>query len=113
MARKGRSQFRRPQPGDMMKRLQELQDQMAEAQSSLEEEVVEASVGGGAVTVRMTGAQELRSIAIKPEVVDPDDVEMLQDLILAAFKEAQEKSQKLAAEKLGPLAGGVDIPGLT
>lgn len=114
MARKGKSPFgRRPQRGDMMKRLQELQDQMAEAQASLEEEVVEASVGGGAVTVEMTGAQELRSITIKPEVVDSDDVEMLEDLILAAFKEAQEKSQELAAERLGPLAGGVDIPGLT
>ena len=112
MARKGRSPFRRPQRGDMMKRLQELQDQVAEAQSSLEEEVVEASVGGGAVVVEMTGAQELRSISIKPEVLDPDDVEMLEDLILAAFKEAQEKSQKLAADKLGPLTGGVDIPGL-
>jgi hypothetical protein len=96
----------------MMKRLQELQDQVAEAQSSLEEEVVEASVGGGAVVVEMTGAQELRSISIEPEVLDPDDVEMLEDLILAAFKEAQEKSQQLAADKLGPLTGGVDIPGL-
>ena len=112
MARKGRSQFRRPQRGNMMKRLQELQDQVAEAQSSLEEEIVEASVGGGVVVVEMTGAQELRSINIKPEVLDPDDVEMLEDLILAAFKEAQEKSQQLAAEKLGPLTGGVDIPGL-
>ena len=60
----------------------------------------------------MTGAQELQSITINPEVVDPDDVEMLQDLIVAAFKEAQAKSQELASQRLGPLAGGVNIPGL-
>ena len=64
-----------------------------------------------AVTVVMTGAQILRSIEIKPEVVDPEDVEMLQDLLMAAFQEATEKSQKLAADRMGPLAGGLDIPG--
>jgi hypothetical protein len=96
----------------MMKQLQELQSQMAQAQAALEEETVTVSVGGGAVTIEMTGAQELRSIEIKPEVVDPDDVEMLQDLLTAAFQEAMQKSQELAAERLGPLAGGIDIPGL-
>jgi len=85
---------------------------MIEAQNSLAEAVVTASAGGGAVTVEMTGAQELRSVTIKPEVVDPEDVEMLQDLIVAAFKEAQEKTRQLAADMLGPLAGGMDISGL-
>ena len=71
-----------------------------------------ASAGGGAVTVSMTGAQELRSIEIKPEVVDPEDVEMLQDLLMAAFQEATAKAQQLAAQRMGPLTSGIDIPGL-
>ena len=112
MASKGKKRYKAPAAPNMMRRLEELQSQMAQAQAALEEETITASVGGGAVTVEMTGGQELRSITIKPEVVDPDDVEMLQDLIVAAFKEAQEKSQKLAAEKMGPLAGGLDVPGL-
>lgn len=95
-----------------MKQLEQLQNQMAQAQAALEEETVTATVGGGAVAIEMTGAQEIRSIKISPEVVDPDDVEMLQDLILAAFKEAMEKSQQLAAEKFGPLTGGLDISSL-
>ena len=112
MASKGKKRYKAPAAPNMMRRLEELQSQMAQAQAALEEETITVSVGGGAVTVEMTGGQELRSITIKPEVVDPDDVEMLQDLIVAAFKEAQEKSQKLAAEKMGPLAGGLDVPGL-
>jgi hypothetical protein len=96
----------------MMKQIENLQNQMAQAQAALEEEIVTASSGGGAVTVEITGQQEIRSITIKPEVVDPEDVEMLQDLILAAIKEAQAKSQELAAQRLGPLTGGLDIPGL-
>lgn len=114
MASKGKKRFKRPKTPlpSVMKQLEELQDQMAQAQAALEEQVVSASVGGGAVTVEMTGAQELQSITINPEVVDPDDVEMLQDLIVAAFKEAQAKSQELASQRLGPLAGGVNIPGL-
>lgn len=96
----------------MMAQLEQLQAQMAEAQQALEDEVVVATVGGGAVTIEMSGSQELRSITIQPEVVDPDDVEMLQDLIMAAFQEAMSKSQQLASTRLGPLAGGVDIPGL-
>ena len=98
--------------GSMMKQLEEMQRQMAEAQAALEEQVVTVSVGGGAVTVEMTGAQVLRAITIQPDVVDPEDVEMLQDLLMAAFNEALTKSQQLAADKLGPLTGGVDIPGL-
>ena len=111
MGSKGKKRFKAPRP-PMARQLAQLQNQMAQAQASLEEEAVTASVGGGAVTIEMTGAQELRSISIKPQVVDPEDVEMLQDLIMAAFAEAQEKSRQLAVEKLGPLAGGIDLPGL-
>ncbi|HHX65751.1 MAG TPA: YbaB/EbfC family nucleoid-associated protein [Chloroflexi bacterium] len=114
MGSKGKRRFKAPKGpgGNMMRQLEELQNQMAQAQSSLEEETVTVSVGGGAITVVMSGTQELKSIKIQPEVVDPEDVEMLQDLIVAAIKEAQNKSQELAASKLGPLAGGIDIPGL-
>lgn len=111
MGSKGKRRFKASRP-PMMQQLEQIQNQMAQAQASLAETTVKATVGGGAVTIEMTGAQELRSITIKPEVVDPDDVEMLQDLIMAAFKEVQEKSNQLAADKLGPLAGGIDIPGL-
>jgi len=114
VASKGKRRFQRggaPQ-GDIMKQLAELQNQMVEAQASLEEEIVTATVGGGAVTVEMTGSQEIKSITIAPEVVDPEDVEMLQDLILAAFKEAQQKAQELVTDRMGPLTSGLDVPGL-
>lgn len=112
MGSKGKSRFKVPRGPAPRQQLEQLQNQMMQAQDTLAETVVTASVGGGAVTVEMTGAQELRSITIKPEVVDPEDVEMLQDLIMAAFKEATDKSRQLAAEMLGPLAGGMDIAGL-
>jgi len=114
MASKGKKRFKGPaaKPPSMMQQLQEMQNQMAQAQDSLADEVVTASVGGGTVTVEMTGSQELRSVKIAPEVVDPDDVEMLEDLIMAAFKEASDKAQQLASDRLSPLAGGIDIPGL-
>jgi nucleoid-associated protein EbfC len=116
MASKGKRRFggaRGPAAGgDMMKRLEELQKQMEEAQASLEEETVTATVGGGAVSIEMTGGHEVRSITISAAVVDPDDVEMLQDLIVAAFAEAQQKVQRLTEDRMRPLAGGLDIPGL-
>ncbi|MBM3190595.1 MAG: YbaB/EbfC family nucleoid-associated protein [Chloroflexi bacterium] len=95
-----------------MKQLEALQNQMAQAQASLEDETVTATVGGGAVTIEMTGAQEVRSIKISPDVVDPEDVEMLQDLIMAAFKEAMDKSHRLAADKFAPLTGGLGVSDL-
>ena len=98
--------------GGMMGQIQKLQEEMVKAQEALGDEVVEVSVGGGAVTVSMTGHQVMRSVTIDPEVVDPDDVEMLQDLVLAAVNEAIEKSQGLAADRLGSLTGGLNIPGL-
>ncbi|MGI6367389.1 MAG: YbaB/EbfC family nucleoid-associated protein [Anaerolineae bacterium] len=117
MASKGRGRFRAPQAGggrqgDMLKQLQALQSQMEEAQASLEQEVVTATAGGGAITIEMTGSQELRSVTIKPEVVDPEDVEMLQDLIMAAFKEAQAKVAQLAQDRMSPFAAGLDVGGL-
>ena len=114
MGSKGKSRFKVPKgpPNAMQQRIEQLQNQMAEAQASLSEATVTATVGGGAVTVEMTGNQELRSIKIKPEVVDPEDVEILQDLLIAAFNEALSKSRQLAEDKLGPLTGGLDIPGL-
>jgi DNA-binding YbaB/EbfC family protein len=93
--------------------MMQLQEQMAQTQEALKDEKVTATVGGGVVTVVADGHQEIVSIAIDPEVVDPEDVEMLQDLILAAVNEALESSRNLASERMGMLTGGFDIPGLT
>ena len=100
-------QFRR-----QMKQMQNLQGVLDKAQDELEMKTVEASAGGGAVTVVMTGQQKIKSIKIAPEVVDPEDVEMLQDLVMAAVSEAIDKSQNMASEHLGGLTGGLNIPGL-
>lgn len=96
----------------MAGQLQKLQEELAKTQERLGDEAVEVTVGGGMVTVVMSGHQKLLSITISPEAVDPDDVEMLQDLILAAINEAVERSQGLAADKMGALTGGLQIPGL-
>ena len=111
MGSKGKKRFKAPR-APMANQLEQLQNQMAEAEAMLAETTVTATAGGGAVTIEMTGTQELRSIKIKPEVVDPEDVEMLEDLITAAFKEALQKSRNIAADRFGPLAGGMDLPGL-
>lgn len=99
--------------GGLAGQLQAMQQQMAEAQEALEDETVEISSGGGMVTVVMTGHQKVVSVKINPEAVDPDDVEMLQDLIVAAMNEAVEASQNLAADKMGNITGGLNIPGLS
>lgn len=99
--------------GGLAGQLQAMQQQMAEAQESLGDETVEISSGGGAVTVVMTGHQKVVSVKLNPEVVDPDDVEMLEDLIVAAMNEAVEASQSLAADKMGDITGGLNIPGLS
>ena len=98
--------------GGLAGKLQEMQQQMLEAQEALGDKTVEISAGGGAIKVVMTGHQKLESITIAPEVVDPDDVEMLQDLILAAINEAVEASQNLAADEMSSITGGLNIPGL-
>ena len=101
-----------PQYQKMMKQVQQMQAKMAQAQEELANETVEASAGGGMVTVVISGALELREVRISPEAVDPDDVEMLQDLVLAATNEAIRSAQELAQKKLGGVTGGLDIPGL-
>jgi DNA-binding YbaB/EbfC family protein len=98
--------------GGLAGQLQAMQQQMLEAQESLGEKTVETSVGGGSITVVMTGHQKLQSITIKPEVIDPEDVELLQDLIMAAINEAVEASQNLAADQMGSITSGFKIPGL-
>ena len=97
----------------MMQQAQKLQAQMAKIQEELGNTTVEASSGGGAVTVVMNGQQKIQSVKISPEVVNPEDVEMLEDMVLAAVGEAITKSQEVAAGRLGGLTGGLKIPGLT
>jgi len=95
-----------------MEQIQKLQEELVKAQEALAEETVTVTAGGGVITVVMTGHQRLQSVTIDPDVVDPDDVEMLQDLIVAAVNEAIERSQALAAERLSGLTGGLGLPGL-
>ncbi len=97
----------------MMQQAQKLQAQLLKAQEELANLTVEASSGGGAVTVTMNGQQQILSVKIAKEVVNPDDVEMLEDMVLTAVKEAQAKAQEAAAKKMGGLTGGLKIPGLT
>lgn len=98
--------------GSMMKQVQKMQQEMARLQGELEEKTVESSAGGGVVTVVATGKKELKSISIKPEAVDPDDVEMLEDLVLAAVNEALRKAEQMVAEEMSKITGGLNIPGL-
>ena len=96
-----------------IRQAQELQARLAKAQKELANITLEASSGGGAVTVTINGQQDIQSVKISPEVVDPDDVELLEDLVLAAVREAIAKSQEAANKHLGGLTGGLNIPGLT
>jgi DNA-binding YbaB/EbfC family protein len=96
----------------MMQQAQKLQAQLLKAQEELATMTVEASSGGGAVTVVMNGQQQIQSVKIAPEVVNPEDVEMLEDMVLSAVKEAQAMAQEAAAKKMGGLTGGMKIPGL-
>ena len=97
----------------MMQQAQKLQAQLLKAQEELASLTVEASSGGGAVTVTMNGQQQILSVKIAKEVVNPEDVEMLEDMVLTAVKEAGVKAQEAAAKKMGGLTGGLKIPGLT
>jgi nucleoid-associated protein EbfC len=96
----------------LMKQAQEMQAQMAKAQEELKNETVEASAGGGMVTVKATGALEIVEVKIAPEAVDPDDPDLLADMVLAAVNEALRSAQSLAQSKLGAMTGGLGIPGL-
>ncbi len=97
----------------MMRQAQQMQAQMAKIQEEIAEERTEASAGGGAVKVTVIGGSRVEEIIIDAEVVDPEDVEMLQDLVLAAVNEAMDSAQASASEKMGALTGGLNIPGLS
>ena len=100
------------QINQMMRQVQKMQAEMAAAQEALANEVVEASVGGGMVKATVSGTGELQSVSISPDVVDPDDVEMLEDLVVAAVVEAMRMAQEKAAERMGGLTAGLDLGGL-
>ena len=104
-----------PQPPNMNKMLQQvqkMQQDMVAAQEQLKNETVEASAGGGMVKVVVSGDLEIRSITIAPDAIDPDDPELLQDMVLAAVNEGLRSAQELAANKMGGLTGGLDLGGL-
>lgn len=96
----------------MMKQVKKMQEQMLKAQEELGTKTVEGSAGGGVITVTVNGHKKLTNIVIKPEAVDPDDVEMLQDLVLTAVNDAMTKADELANQDMGKFTGGMKIPGL-
>jgi len=96
----------------MMKQAQKLQKKMLKTQAELATKTVEASSGGGMVKVIANGGQKIESIVLEKEVIDPEDVEMLQDLILAAVNDALKKAQEMVSSEMGKLTGGLNIPGL-
>jgi len=99
---------------NLIKQMQAMQENMAKAQAEVLATVVEGTAGGGMVTVRLTGKQELESVTLAPEVVDPEDVEMLQDLIAAAVNDALKKLGQVTEQKMSAVTGGLpNIPGLT
>jgi DNA-binding YbaB/EbfC family protein len=98
--------------GDMMKQAKKLQQEMGRIQEETKKKTVEATAGGGMVTVTANGAMEILSIKIEREVVNPDDIEMLQDLIVAATNEALRRAQQMVNEEMGKVTGGMNIPGL-
>jgi DNA-binding YbaB/EbfC family protein len=97
---------------NLMKQAREMQEKMARVQEDLKNRRVEASAGGGMVTVTASGAQEILAIRIDREIVSPDDVEMLQDLVRAAVNEALRRSREIMAEEMGKITGGMGLPGL-
>ena len=96
----------------MMRQAKQLQKNMEKMQEELESSTVEATAGGGAVKVVVTGAMKLESLTIDPDAIDPDDVEMLQDMVIAAVNEGLEKAQQMATKNMASLTGGLKIPGL-
>jgi hypothetical protein len=98
--------------GNILKQAQAFQEKMAKSQEEASQKIVEASAGGNMVTIRMNGKQTLLSVTIDPEIVKSGDVEMLQDLIIAAVNEGVRKSQELMADEMKGLTGGMNIPGL-
>ncbi len=96
-------------PTDLVAQMQQMQEQMAKQQAALADETVTVTAAGGVVSVEITGHQRIKTITIDPEVIDPDDVEMLQDMLVAAVNAAIEQSQAMAAEKMEGLTGGMDL----
>jgi len=96
----------------MMQRVQKMQEEMLNLQNELSEKTVTATAGGGAVTVTMKGNRDLVSVSLKPEIVDPDDIEMLEDLIVAAVNEAGAKASEMMESGMAGITGGLNIPGL-
>lgn len=101
-----------PAGGNMMKRIQEMQENMQTLQEELAVAEYSATSGGGAVDVTVNGSHEIKKISIKPEVVDPEDVEMLEDMLIAALNEAMRKADETAEREMGKITGGINIPGL-
>jgi len=101
-----------PGKGGMLKQLQSLQEDMLKAQDELAEMVVTATAGGGAVAVEITGERRVQSLTIAPEVVDPEDVEMLQDLVIAAINEGMEQVDRISTERMSAFTGGLGMPDL-
>ncbi len=99
--------------GSIMKQAQKIQAQIAKVQEELAQKTVEATAGGGMITVVANGKQEIVSITIEPEVIEAKDIEMLQDLVVAAVNEALRKAQEMASEEMRKITGGLQIPGLT
>ena len=102
---------KQPNMNQMMRQVQQMQADMAKAQEALKSEVVEARAGGEMVTVKITGALELKEVVIDPQAVDPEDVELLQDMVLAATNEAIRSAQELQESRLGGAMGGLDALG--
>ncbi|RLB74376.1 MAG: YbaB/EbfC family nucleoid-associated protein [Deltaproteobacteria bacterium] len=98
--------------GNIMKQAQQMQAKIARVQQELEDKEVEATAGGGMVTARANGKQQLLDLKIEKDVVDPEDIEMLQDLVLAAANEAIKKSQEMIQEEMSKVTGGMNIPGM-
>ena len=99
---------KQPNMNQMLKQVQEMQAQMVKAQEQLNHEVVEASAGGGVVTVKVSGALEVKDVVIDPGAVDPEDVELLQDMVIAATNEAIRAAQELASKRMSQASGGLD-----
>ena len=97
---------------NMIKQAQKMQQDMLKMQEEIEQTVFETTAGGGAITVKMSGKKELLSVSLKPEVVDPDDIEMLEDLIITAVNDVSKKVDDANSAKMGKLTGGMNIPGL-
>ncbi len=98
--------------GKMMKQIQQMQQQMEETQKEIERRTVEATAGGGVVRATVSGGLDLVELEIDPDVVDPEDVDMLRDLIIAAVNEAMRSAQDMAREELGKVTGGLDLPNI-